>query len=168
MIGQHDNVGLLDKRDNRIGKLLATRCLVLGDRHVAQKHLYLGQHTLRNRFASDRKRGSVWRMTVHHALGIFTILINFQVQQRFARAFLGTGNLLASHVDGGNILRLQKAFGHHGRCAEHLILADPHTDVAIVCRGKALVIDPGANVTDILFDFVCVYHNSLPRDGFVT
>ena len=55
VVGQDHHVGLLHERQHGFGELLPAGRFVGGDRHVAQEHLDLGQHALRDRLRAIAK-----------------------------------------------------------------------------------------------------------------
>jgi hypothetical protein len=152
VIGQDHHVRLVHERDDRVGERLAAGRFVLGDRHVAEKHLDLRQDALRDRLAGDCERGGVRRVAVDHAADVIPLAIDLQVQQRLAGPLLAPGELLAGHVDQRDVVGFEKTFAVQRRGAQHLVLADPDGDVAIVGRGELTVVDPPPDVTHVLFD----------------
>ena len=103
------------------------------------------------------------RVAVYDALDIRSLLVNLKVEQGFAGSLLDAGNLLAGHVDGGDVLGLEKSFAVHGRGAKNFVIADTNGDVAIVCSGKAFVIKSTSDFADVLFDLMCIDHRSIAR-----
>jgi hypothetical protein len=115
-----------------------------------------------DRLAGNGERGGVRRVAVDNALHVGPLLVDFQVQQGFARPLLAAGELLARHIDEADVVRLEEALAVHRRCAEDFVLADADGDIAIVGGREALVVEPATDLADILFDFVVVDHlNSL-------
>jgi hypothetical protein len=80
------------------------------------------------------------------------------VQERLAGAFFAAGDLLALHIDRGDVVGLQETFAVHRRGAEHFVFADADGDIAVVGGREALVVDPAADVADILLDLMNVLH----------
>ena len=97
---------------------------------------------------------------MHHGFDVRSLLVDFQMQQRLAAPLFPARNLLACHIDGADIVGLQKALGMHGRRAQNFVLADADGDIAVVGRSKALGVNTPTNFTNILFDLVCVDHGN--------
>ena len=97
----------LTNGNNRFGKFLTARRLVLGDRHIAQEHFHFRQDALGNRLTRYGKGGGMWRVTVHDALDVFTVLVDLQVQQGFAGRFLEPAICLPVISIVADIVRLQ-------------------------------------------------------------
>ena len=158
VVGQDHDVRFCHERQDRVGKCLAAGRFVLGDRHFAQKDLDLGQHALRNRFVGDGKGRGVGRMAMDAALDLGPRLHDRQVQQHFAGPLFAAGKLVAIHVDGANIVGLEKAFADHRGRAENFLLADAIGDVAVVGGRKTFGVNPPADFADFLFDLMDVDH----------
>ena len=77
---------------------------------------------------------------------------DFQMQQHFAGAFAGSGNLVAVHIDGADIFRLHETFADHCRRAQNFIIAHSNTDVAVVGSGESLVINPPPDFADFFLE----------------
>ncbi len=101
------------------------------------------------------------RMAVHDALDVRSLFVDFQMEQGFARSLLDAGDLLSGHIDRGDVLRFEKAFAVHGRCAEDFIVADANRDVSIVRCCEAFVVQTAAHFADVLLDLMCVDHVTL-------
>ncbi len=157
MVGEDDDVCLVNKGQNRIRKGLSARRFILGDRHVAEKDFDFGRIQLGNRFSCNREGGGVRRMTMNDALDVRALFIDFQMQKGLAASFLGSRQLFSGHVDQRDILRLQEAFAVHRRRTKDFVLTDSNRNVSVVGGGKAFIIEPSANLADILFDFVGVH-----------
>ena len=72
VVGQDDHVRLPHEGQDRVGEFLAPGDGVLGDWHVAQEDLDLGQHALRDRLAGDAEGRGVGRMAVYDRLDVPT------------------------------------------------------------------------------------------------
>ena len=130
---------------------------MLCDWHVAKKDLHFGKDALRNGLMGDGERSGMRRVTVHDALNIGAGFHDLQVQEGFTRTLLGSGELLASHIDEANVLRFEEPFAVHRRSAEHLVLADAIGDVAVVRGGEAALVETIADFADLLLHAVDIH-----------
>src|SRR5262249_8421624 len=115
---------------------------------------------LGNRLLSHREGRGVRRMAVDHRLHVGPLLVNRQVQQNLAGPLARAGQLLALVVHLANVLGLHESLGYHRRRAEHFLVVDTDGDVAVVGRREAAVVEPPADLTDVLFQLEFV-HDSL-------
>ena len=96
------------------------------------------------------------RMAVHGRPDIRAVLHDRQVQQDLAGPLTDSGNLVAVEIDGTDVLGTHEALADHRRRTQHLVLTNADRDVTIIGRGKALVVDPPADLTDLFFQFAIV------------
>ena len=132
--------------------MLFRSSFITSDRHIAEKHLDLGKYTLGDRLAGHGKRGRMRRMAMNDAFHIGPFFHDLQVQKRFAAPFFVAAGLITLHVDGANILRLQKTFAVQCRRTKHLILADAIRDIPIVRGGETFFVNPIANFAYFLLE----------------
>ena len=71
-------------------------------------------------------------MAMNHGAGAGVAPINLKMQQQFAGAHTIAGQNISVEIREADIGRLHVALAHHGRCAEQVALAEPHTDVSAV------------------------------------
>ena len=91
------------------------------------------------------------------ALDVGPLAQNRQMQQNFAASLTAAGNLLALHVDDAQIFGLHKALGDERWRTEHFLLVQPVADVAVVAGGKALVVNPPADVANFKLELMEVH-----------
>ena len=126
----------------------------IGDRHLAEEDLDLGQDALGDRLAGDGEGGGVRRMAVDDGLDVGPVLVDGQVQQDLAGALARAGELLAFVVHLADVLGLHEALGHHRRRAQDLAVVEADGDVAVVGRGEALGVEAPADLADLFFESV--------------
>ena len=150
VVGQQDHVRALHHGLDRVGKRLAAGRFIAGDRNVAQEHLHLREHRLRDRFAGHGEGRRMRRVAMHDAVHVGPFLHDREMQQNLARTLALPGDLIAVHVDDAEVGGSQEALRHHRRGAEHLVRPQAIGDVTVVAGRKALVVDPPANVADFV------------------
>ena len=87
---------------------------------------------------------------MNDAFDIGSLLIDFQVQQRFTRTFLTSRGLITLHVDRGDIVRLEEALRMHGRRAQHFVLANSNGNVSVIGGSKPFIVQATSDLADVL------------------
>ena len=78
--------------------------------------------------------------------------------------FCLSGDLVAVHVDGTDIVRRHEALADHRRRANDFVLAHADRHVAVIGGGEALVVHPPADFADQLFE-LAVVDSAIPAIG---
>ena len=105
-----------------------------------------------NRFAGDGKRGRVRRMAMDDRLDVAPRLHDREVQQDLARPLPLSRDLVPLQIDGADVVRRHVTLADHRRRAKDFVLTDADRQVAVVGRGKPLLINPPADLADQLFE----------------
>ena len=150
VVGQEDDVGVLDVGDHRVGERLGPGGLVGGDGDLAEEDLELGHRALGDRLVGDGEGRGVGRVAVDARLDVGPGLHDRQVQEDLARPLPLARDLLAVHVDDAEVVRLHVPLRDPGRRAEDPVLAQAVRDVAVVRRGEPLGVDPPADLAHLL------------------
>lgn len=86
---------------------------------------------------------------MHHGFHIWSLAINFQVQQNFAGSALLPRQLIALKVNGAEVIWLEKTFAMQGRSAENLVLRQTTTQVSFIRSTKLSVIHAATDFTHL-------------------
>ena len=158
VIGENDDVGLVNVRQNGVGKFLTAGNRVLRDRNVAHVDVDFGKNALRNRFLRNPEGGGIGRMAMEDGTNFGALLHDRQVEEDFARALARAGDLIPFHVDDAKILGLHEPFADLRRGADDAILVDTIADIAVVRRRKAPIVQSATNIADFVLNLVQIEH----------
>src|ERR1019366_7382388 len=121
VVPKKDCVVFFYEGQHRLCKLRCSRSLVRRDRDLADEDFEFRNDHVRRHSSGNRVGGCMRRMAVHDGFGLWHFLIDFKMQEDFAGARLGSGNLFSIEIDQGEVLGRKVILAYQGWRADDLI-----------------------------------------------